>query len=104
MKYWPLALLLSLVSAQAQAESAVVPSLSVHDAVKSNPKPALNFRLVGDRQRTGRVADAGMIASTDVAPNAKIGVGLLKSPRRNDYRLGTRYSPRKAAVNFQLKF
>ena len=104
MRYWPLALLLSLTAGQTQAGEPPTPSLSIHDAVESKQSPALNFRLVGDRQRTGRVGDAGMIASTNLAPNARLGVGLLKSPRRNDYRLGTRYSPRKAAVNFQLKF
>lgn len=103
MKYWPLALPLLVTAGQTHAGGPATPSLSIHEAVKP-PPPVLNFRLVGDRQRSGRVADAGMIASTNLAPNAKLGVGLLKTSRRNDYRLGQRYSPRRAAVNFQLKF
>ena len=107
MRYWPLAFLFPLAAVQAHAgESPAASQLSVQDALPEK-SPAFNIRLVGDRQnRSARVGDAGMIASTNVAPNATLGIGLLKTaPRKsNDWRLGTRYSPRKAAVNFQLKF
>ena len=104
MRFWPLAVLLSLASVQGHAEERTAPSLSVRDAIQPSQGRALNFRLVADPRRAGRAADAGMIASTDLAPNARLGVGLLKSPRRHDYRTGMRFSPRRAAVNFQLKF
>jgi hypothetical protein len=76
------------------------------------PSPRLDFRLVADQAGLDRITQeplrrSGMIASTEVAPNATLGFGLVRStPKRmSDLRPGPRGSgSRKAAVSFQLKF
>ena len=51
MRFWPLAVLLSLASVQGHAEERTAPSLSVRDAIQPSQGHALNFRLVADPQR-----------------------------------------------------
>ena len=77
---------------------------------KSERPAFLKFRIVEDPVFAATpLHNSGMIAQTPVAPNATIGVGLLKvSPRRagsGEFRQerGTPAS-RKAAVRFVLKF
>jgi hypothetical protein len=76
------------------------------------PSVRFNFRLVADQAGLDRMTQAplrrsGMVASTEVAPNATLGFGLVRSaPKRtSDLRPGPRGAgSRKAAVSFQLKF
>ena len=73
-------------------------------------KPKLNFRLVQDPiSDPAPVHNSGMVAQTEVAPNATVGVGLLKSsPKKygsGDWRVENGMPrSRKAAVTLQLKF
>ena len=73
-------------------------------------KPTLNFRLVSDGEfDPGPVHNSGMVAQSQVAPNATVGIGLLKAaprkPGSGEWKLddGARHS-RKAAVSFRLRF
>ena len=77
---------------------------------RSGNPPRLNFRLVEDPVfAPGPVHNSGMIAQTPVAPNASIGIGLLKAaprkPGSGEYRQENGPTgSRKAAVRFVLKF
>ena len=91
-------------SAQLAARPVVVPEFRF-DAARG-----LNFRLIEDPMFASTpIHNSGMIAQTPVAPNAMIGVGLLKaSPRKpgsGEFRQenGANGS-RKASVRFVLKF
>ena len=77
---------------------------------KAERQSILKFRIIEDPVFAPTpVHNSGMIAQTPLAPNASIGVGLLKaSPRRpgsGEFRpeSGAQGS-RKAAVRFTLKF
>ena len=73
-------------------------------------RPSLNFRLVQDPIEDPRpVHNSGMIAHTEVAPGATLGIGIFKTaPRKlgsGDWRTdGKSPSSRKAAVTFRMKF
>lgn len=94
------------VSGGAQAASFERAPASAAESIR----PKLNFRLVEEARYSSRpIHNAGMIASTDVAPNAAVGVGLFKSTQRKldagEWRHdGRAAGSRKAAVRFQLKF
>ena len=105
MRYLPLALALGSAAMAGQAhasEPATAPIIL--DETKSKPA-GVNFRLVPDRRRgAASVGQSGMIASTRVAPNATLGLGLAPK-RTTDWRAGAREGrSRKPSVNFQLKF
>ena len=102
------AISLGLLAAPSAALAAVFVQPFVPEAQKSGPR--LNFRLV-EEPRIGPKPfhNAGMIAQTQVARNAAIGVGLFKSSQRKpdagEWRLeGRAPKSRKAAIRFQLKF
>ena len=71
---------------------------------------ALNFRLIDEPRFSAKpIHDAGMIAQTQVLPNAALGVGLFKSTQRKpdagEWRTDARATgSRKAAVRFLFKF
>jgi hypothetical protein len=74
--------------------------------------PRLDFRLVAegggfDRVTQAPVRRSGLIASTDIAPNAAVGFGFVRSNSRRSGELRPGLpaaGSRKAAVSFQLKF
>jgi hypothetical protein len=77
---------------------------------KAHSRPTLNFRLVSDSEfDPDPVHHSGMVAQSEIGPNATVGIGLLKAapkkPGSGDWKLdnGIRHS-RKAAVSFRLKF
>jgi hypothetical protein len=83
--------------------------LTIRD-VPTTPQPRLNFRLVRDPDLApDPVRHSGMIATTEIAPNATLGFGILKAaPKRpgpGEWRLepGAPRS-RKAAVSFDFRF
>lgn len=101
--------LCSLAATQAPAQSVSVLSYTSHEPVEAR-RPALSLRIVDDPIIDPKpIHNSGMIAQTIVAPNAVLGVGLLKAapkrPGSGEWRLdsGTPRS-RKAAVSFILKF
>ncbi len=93
------------------AYSAPLPQrLVVVPEPKPQRLPGFNLRIVEDPVFAPTpVHNSGMIAQTPVAPNASIGIGLLKaSPRKpgsGEFRQenGAQGS-RKAAIRFVLKF
>ena len=110
MNRWFAALIFAPIAAgPAYSASLPLSSIGVPEP-KVERLPALKFRIVEDPVfAPGPTHNSGMIAHTPVAPNASIGVGLLKaSPRK----LGTGEfrqengppGSRKAAVRFVLKF
>jgi hypothetical protein len=74
------------------------------------PGPRLNFRLVADPEpSTSPVHNSGMIAQTNITPDAVIGFGLLKTavkkPGSGEWgQEGSGPRSRKAAVTFKLRF
>ena len=73
-------------------------------------RPSLNFRIVQDPiDDPRRIHNSGMIAQTEIAPRATLGIGLLKSvPKKlgsGDWHVD-RGAPRsrKAAISFHWKF
>ena len=70
----------------------------------------LNFRLIEEPKIGPRpIHNSGMLAQTEVAPNAAIGIGLFKSSQRKpdagEFRLeGRSPNSRKAAVRFLFRF
>jgi hypothetical protein len=100
-----------LIAAPAHANELQGNALSLA-APKGPQPPRLNFRLVADGNGVDRLTQeplrrSGMIASTEVAPNASLGFGFVRSsPKRSsEMQPGLRATgSRKAAVSFQLKF
>ena len=85
-------------------------TLERHSSETMKHEPRLDFRLVDEPRYSSRpIHNSGMIASTGIAPNAAIGVGVFKSSQRkldagewrHDGRGG---GSRKAAVRFEFKF
>jgi hypothetical protein len=103
--------LCALVTANAEAAELNTVPLSLSEAQTSRAA-RLNFRLVADQASFERLTQAplrrsGMIASTEIAPNATLGLGFTRSgsKRMSDDRPGSGGSAsRKAAVSFQLRF
>ncbi|MFL6751785.1 MAG: hypothetical protein ACJ8D5_04275 [Sphingomicrobium sp.] len=98
-----------LLAGAAHAGPQPVISWSVSEPQTEQPR-RLNFRVVRDDiEATGPVHNSGMVAETEVAPNATLGLGLLRAaPKKlgsGDWRTenGASHS-RKAAVRLQLKF
>lgn len=104
----------ALILAPIAAEPAHTAPLSVDSIIVPEPNaerlPGLKFRIIEDPVfAPNPVHNSGMIAQTPVAPNASIGIGLLKaSPRKSgtgEFRPEPRtQGSRKAAVRFILKF
>ena len=73
-------------------------------------RPALNFRLVRDSEfDPDPIHNSGMIAQTEIAPNATVGFGLLKAaPKKRgsgEWKLDdSAPRSRKAAVSLRIKF
>ncbi len=70
---------------------------------------SVSFRLVQDREfDPDPVHHSGIVAQTEVAPNATVGIGLLRSKPKTlsgDWTSDTGAPrSRKAAVSFLLKF
>ena len=105
MRYLPLALALGSAVTAGQAYAGEPPTAPIVLKEPQSKPAGVNFRLVPDRTRGGAwVGRSGMIASTRVAPNATLGLGLAPK-RTTDWRAGARERPsRKPSVNFQLKF
>lgn len=77
---------------------------------RPHARPAINFRLVQDGEfDRGPVHNSGMVAQTEVGPNATLGFGILKAaprkPGSGEWKLdnGAPRS-RKAAISFRLRF
>lgn len=92
-----------------RADAAPRHAPSVRDSAPLS-KPRLNLRIVRDPDFSPEpVHNSGMIAQTEVAPNATLGFGILKAapkrPGTGDWRLepGAPRS-RKAAVSFDFRF
>jgi hypothetical protein len=110
MKRWLIIVGLSpLLGVQAEAAPkppGLAPTVQPHG---SQHRP-LDLRLVDDPNFSPSIVrHSGMIAGTDVAPNASLGVGLLKGAPKSfgigDTRPdGRTRGSRKAAVAFVLKF
>ena len=86
-----------------------VQSIVVAEPRSERPR-GFNFRLIEDPVfAPGPTHNSGMVAQTPVAPNAMLGVGLLKvAPRKpgsGEFRQETGPTgSRKAAVRFVVKF
>ncbi len=99
---------IGLIAAPTAAGAATFDQWGIAEPEEAGPK--LKFRLVQEPVISSRpIHNSGMIAQTEVAPNAAIGVGLFKStPRKLDageWRLdGRSAGSRKAAVRFLFKF
>lgn len=98
-----------LMADRADAAPRHTPPASVRDSAPLS-KPRLNLRIVRDPDFSPEpVHNSGMIAQTEVAPNATLGFGILKAapkrPGTGDWRLepGAPRS-RKAAVSFDFRF
>lgn len=110
MKNRVIAIVLGIALAEtAHAGPQAGPGLLTGEA-RPHAKPTLNFRLVSDSEfDPGPVHNSGMVAQSQIAPNATVGIGLLKAapkqPGSGDWKLdnGVRHS-RKAAVSFRLRF
>ena len=107
MRIWVLALVLIPLHAGG-AHAGPQPTGLLAIPPQSN-RPNLNFRLVQDPEPSASpVHNSGMIAHTNVSPNAIIGVGLLKTavkkPGSGEWRQDSAPRSRKAAVTFQLRF
>jgi len=96
------------LATQARADPQTIPSFRTSQP-ESHAHRSVSFRLVEDRDfDPGPVHHSGIVAQTAVAPNASVGIGLLRSrPKKpsGDWTLdsGAR-SSRKTAVSFLLKF
>ena len=107
MRHWLLAVALNgALAGGAYAQSPW--SLAAEPAPTERQR--FNFRLVEDAVFDPRpIHNSGMIAQTQVAPNATLGIGLLKAaprkPGAGEWRVdnGAPRS-RKAAVSFRLRF
>jgi hypothetical protein len=100
---WPLA------AGQAHAATTPGPPL-VTSEPKKPQRPSLKFRIVQDPiEDPKRVHNSGIIAQTEIAPGATLGLGLLRaSPKKlgsGDWHLD-RGAPRsrKAAIQLQWRF
>ena len=99
---------LGMVAAPSAAAQATSDQWAIAEPEQAGPK--LKFRLVQEPVISSKpIHDSGMIAQTEVAPNAAIGIGLFKStPRKRnggEWRLDERSTgSRKAAVRFLFKF
>ena len=97
-----------LLAAPSAAGAATLDQWAVAEPQQTGPK--LNFRLVDEPVISSRpIHNSGMIAQTEVAPNAAIGIGVFKSTQRKldagEWRLDERSAgSRKAAVRFLFKF
>ena len=108
MKHWLLAVVLNgALAGGAYAESPL--SFSAEEP-QSTGRQRVNFRLVEDAvYDPNPIHNSGMIAQTQVAPNATLGIGILKAaprkPGAGEWRVenGAPRS-RKAAVSFRLRF
>ena len=109
MRRWLVSLsVIGLISAPSAAGAATFDPWGIAEPQPAGPK--LKFRLVQEPVISSKpIHNSGMIAQTEVAPNAAIGVGLFKSTQRKpdagEWRLdqGSTGS-RKAAVRFLFKF
>ena len=96
-----------LLAAQPAAAAA---SFDQPAASHADHRASINFRLIEEPRLSPRpIHNSGIIAQTEVAPNAAIGVGLLKSAQRKpdagEFRLeGRGPGSRKAAVQLVWKF
>lgn len=99
---------IGVIAAPSAAGAATLDQWAVAEPEKPGPK--LKFRLVQEPVISSRpIHNSGMIAQTEVAPNAAIGIGLLKSTQRKpdagEWRLDERSAgSRKAAVRLLFKF
>ena len=98
----------AVFGAEANAAPQRGPSLTLAQPA-SQAHRSVSFRLVQDREFDPYpVYHSGIIAQTQVAPNATVGFGLLKSrPKKpsGEWTLdGGAPRSRKAALNFLLKF
>ena len=96
-----------LLAAQSAAAAA---GFDQPGAVGTSHGSSLNFRLIEEpRVSTRPIHNSGIVAQTEVAPNAVVGLGLLKSAQRKpdagEFRLeGRSGGSRKAAVQLVWKF
>ena len=99
---------IGLIAAPSAAGAATLDQWGISEPEPAGPK--LEFRLIQEPVVSSRpIHNSGMIAQTDVARNAAIGIGLLKSTQRKlgagEWRLDDRSGgSRKAAVRFLFKF
>jgi hypothetical protein len=99
---------IGLAAAPSAAGAATFDQWGIAEPEQAGPK--LKFRLVQEPVISSRpIHNSGMIAQTEVAPNAAIGIGLFKSTQRKpdagEWRLDERSTgSRKAAVRFLFKF
>lgn len=98
-----------VIAGQAHAGPQAGPSLSAPRADKHAHR-AIGFRLVEDPIfDPDPVHHSGIVGQTEIAPNATLGIGLLKAkskkPGSGDWRLDSGAPrSRKAAVSLTLKF
>jgi hypothetical protein len=98
-----------LLAGGAHAGPLEIGAFSAVEPAKTH-SPKLNLRLVEDAEPDpAPIHHSGMIAQSQIAPNATLGIGILKAfPKKlgsGDWRpeQGAPQS-RKAAVTFRLKF
>ena len=97
-----------LIAAPSAAAAATFDQWGIAEPEEARPK--LKLRLIDEPVLSSKpIHNSGMIAQTEVAPNAALGIGVLRStprkPEAGEWRLDERSAgSRKAAVRLIFKF